>query len=171
MDEHRHRDMGSDQRMNNHGSTRLQADQCHHHRCICSGEFQQSKDQANFQESTSNQYALAHRRFQRKSWRTATPDKWRRCRSRERQWSRTNQFLLLEQPRHHAHLLFTQINTLNDSEDIRIYRTATSAIGIDHYLVRTKLKYHLKCRKKPNQEQPVCFDKKSICKYDLVKNF
>jgi hypothetical protein len=38
-------------------------------------------------------------------------------------------------------------------EDVRVYRNAAGAIGTDHHLVRTKLKLHLRCRKKA--EKPV----------------
>ena len=39
-------------------------------------------------------------------------------------------------------------------EDARSLRRATEAIGTDHHLSRSKIKLHLRCKKKKNRQQP-----------------
>jgi exonuclease III len=56
-------------------------------------------------------------------------------------------------------------------EDVRVYRNAAGAIGTDHHLVRTKLKLHLKCRKKAEKPQFLRMDMDKLKDDDLKKKF
>ncbi|CAF2803830.1 unnamed protein product, partial [Rotaria sp. Silwood2] len=56
-------------------------------------------------------------------------------------------------------------------EDVRVYRNAAGAIGTDHHLVRTKLRLHLRCRKKAEKPQCLRLDMNKIKDDDLQKKF
>jgi exonuclease III len=47
-------------------------------------------------------------------------------------------------------------------EDVRVHRTAAGVIGTDHHLLRTKLKFHLKSRRKVANIQPLRVDRKNL---------
>ncbi|CAF4976917.1 unnamed protein product, partial [Rotaria sp. Silwood1] len=47
-------------------------------------------------------------------------------------------------------------------EDVRVHRTAAGAIGTDHHLLRIKLKFHLKSRRKVIKSQPLRIDRKKL---------
>ncbi|CAF3198492.1 unnamed protein product [Rotaria sp. Silwood2] len=44
-------------------------------------------------------------------------------------------------------------------EDVRVHRLAVAIIGTDHHLLPTKLRFHLKSRKKLNQRRPSRLDR------------
>jgi len=56
-------------------------------------------------------------------------------------------------------------------EDVRVHRTATGAIGTDHHLSRTKLKFHLRSRRKVMQHKNSQLDKKKLKNDDFIKIF
>jgi exonuclease III len=56
-------------------------------------------------------------------------------------------------------------------EDVRVHRMAAGAIGTDHHLLRTKLKFHLKSRKKRPNQQPVRLDRKKLKNEQFIKAF
>ena len=47
-------------------------------------------------------------------------------------------------------------------EDVRVHRTAAGAIGTDHHLLRIKLKFHLRSRRKVNVAQHPRIDRKKL---------
>ncbi|CAF2569830.1 unnamed protein product, partial [Rotaria sp. Silwood2] len=47
-------------------------------------------------------------------------------------------------------------------EDVRVHRTAAGAIGTDHHLLRIKLKFHLKSRRKTIKSQILRLDPKKL---------
>ena len=47
-------------------------------------------------------------------------------------------------------------------EDVRVHRTAAGAVGTDHHLLRIKLKFHLKSRRKAVNIQPPCVDQRKL---------
>ena len=47
-------------------------------------------------------------------------------------------------------------------EDVRVHRTAAGVIGTDHHLIRSKIRLHLKSRKKSTTKQPRKLDKKKL---------
>jgi hypothetical protein len=57
-------------------------------------------------------------------------------------------------------------------EDVRFLRKATGAIGTDHHLMRSKIKLHLKCRKKKNsQQKQLRLGKSKLSDEVVVKHF
>ena len=58
-------------------------------------------------------------------------------------------------------------------EDVRVHRTAAGAIGIgtDHHLLRIKLKFHLRSRRKVNVAQPPRIDRKKLKNEQLQPAF
>ena len=56
-------------------------------------------------------------------------------------------------------------------EDVRVHRMAAGAIGTDHHLLRTKLKFHLKARKKTSKQHHVHLDQRKFKNEHLVKVF
>ena len=56
-------------------------------------------------------------------------------------------------------------------EDVRVHRTAAGSIGTDHHLLRTKLKFHLKSRKKRTRKPHNRLDRKKMRDEDLIKAF
>jgi hypothetical protein len=56
-------------------------------------------------------------------------------------------------------------------EDVRVLRNAAGAIGTDHHLVRTKLKLHLRSRKKAEKPQYARMDISKMNDGDLKKEF
>ncbi|CAF4222130.1 unnamed protein product [Rotaria sp. Silwood2] len=47
-------------------------------------------------------------------------------------------------------------------EDVRVHRTAAGAIGTDHHLLRIKLKFHLRSRRKVIKAQLHCINRKKL---------
>jgi ribosomal protein S7 len=47
-------------------------------------------------------------------------------------------------------------------EDVRFYRKAAGVIGTDHHLMRTKIRLHLKVRKKLNLQKEFCVDRSKL---------
>jgi len=56
-------------------------------------------------------------------------------------------------------------------EDVRVFRNAAGAIGTDHHLVRTKLKFHLRWRKKAEKPQWFRMDINKMKDDDLKRDF
>ena len=57
-------------------------------------------------------------------------------------------------------------------EDVRSVRRATGAIGTDHHLLRSKVKLHLRCKKKKNRQQPqLRLDRSKLEDEVLVERF
>ena len=56
-------------------------------------------------------------------------------------------------------------------EDVRVHRTAAGAIGIDHHLLRTKLKPHLKSRKRRPKQKSGRLDRKKLKDPELINAF
>jgi hypothetical protein len=56
-------------------------------------------------------------------------------------------------------------------EDVRVFRNAAGAIGTDHHLVRTKLKFHLRSRKKVEKLQYARMHINKMKDGDLRKEF
>ncbi len=56
-------------------------------------------------------------------------------------------------------------------EDVRVHRTAAGTIGTDHHLLRTKLKFHLKSRKKQSKKQNIRLDRKKLKNEQFIKAF
>jgi hypothetical protein len=57
-------------------------------------------------------------------------------------------------------------------ENVRSLRRATGAIGTDHHLLRSKVKLHLKCKKKKNRQQPqLTIDRSKLDDDVLVERF
>ncbi|CAF3297940.1 unnamed protein product, partial [Rotaria sp. Silwood2] len=56
-------------------------------------------------------------------------------------------------------------------EDVRVHRTAAGAIGTDHHLLRIKLKFHLKSRRKVLNIQPLRVDRKKLKNEQLKTAF
>ena len=57
-------------------------------------------------------------------------------------------------------------------EDARSLRRATGAIGTDHHLLRSKIKLHLRCKKKKNRQQPqLRLDRSKLEDEVVVKRF
>ncbi|CAM4859591.1 unnamed protein product [Rotaria socialis] len=48
-------------------------------------------------------------------------------------------------------------------EDVRVHRTAAGVIGTDHHLIRSKVRLHLKSRKKSTAKQSRNLDKRKLC--------
>lgn len=56
-------------------------------------------------------------------------------------------------------------------EDVRVHRTVAGTIGTDHHLLRSKVKIHLKSRKKKYQAIPMRLDSKKLCDENVVNAF
>jgi hypothetical protein len=57
-------------------------------------------------------------------------------------------------------------------EDVRSLRRATGVIGTDHHLLRSKVKLHLKCKKKKNRQQTqIRIDRSKLEDEVLVERF
>ncbi|CAF4219297.1 unnamed protein product, partial [Adineta steineri] len=56
-------------------------------------------------------------------------------------------------------------------EDVRVFRNAAGAIGTDHHLVRTKLKFHLRWRKKAEKPQCLRLEINKMKDVDLKRDF
>jgi exonuclease III len=57
-------------------------------------------------------------------------------------------------------------------EDVRCLRRSTGAIGTDHHLMRSKIKLHLKCKKKKSQQQPqLRLDRSKMADEVLINQF
>ena len=56
-------------------------------------------------------------------------------------------------------------------EDVRVHRMAAGTIGTDHHLLRTKLKFHLKIRKKASKQHHAHLDQRKLKNEHLVKVF
>ncbi|CAF3704228.1 unnamed protein product [Rotaria sp. Silwood1] len=56
-------------------------------------------------------------------------------------------------------------------EDVRVQRAAAAAVGTDHHLIRAKLRFHLKSRKKLNQRRPSRLDRKKMQDIHRVEHF
>ena len=56
-------------------------------------------------------------------------------------------------------------------EDVRVHRTAAGSIGTDHHLLRTKLKFHLRSRKKRPRNHRIRLNRKKMRNENLMKAF
>ncbi len=72
------------------------------------------------------------------------------------------------------HMLdYTLVNSKFRSsvEDVRVHRMAAGAIGTDHHLLRTKLKFHLKSRKKRSKRHHIRLDHKKLKNENFIRDF
>jgi hypothetical protein len=56
-------------------------------------------------------------------------------------------------------------------EDVRVHRTAAGAIGTDHHLLRAKVKFHLRSRRKNQHAKRMRLDFKKLHDESLVDAF
>ena len=56
-------------------------------------------------------------------------------------------------------------------EDVRFLRRATGAIGTDHHLMRSKIRLHLRSRKKISQQKRLRLDKSKLADEGTVRHF